>query len=411
MKILTGLAISVLLSLPFVFTGCSDCEDLGNESIDRNMKNEPAFHSIKQENPKNINLYVDISSSMKNYLDPAVTASGKKLYENFIRNLFGAKQDATFNLWGFGENPVYLGDQNTAVTSLLNRNIYNKEESRINLVFDKILADTTNSLNIVLSDAIYEENQGVGNAFGFLIGPYFKKELDKNNIFALVAGRYAYFSTILKKIFETPLYLFIFGKPSYHSFVNNNIVPLGENAFVLSPNYDTRASVNISANADIIISSDNYKGVEINDYSMPVQFDVKLERGLPNKAMLSNAENEKYKINVYSSAFRCLNGMQAMEDWREVTDLKTDMLIKYNPDSSRQILNFKFSRSFPQSNTASVYKFVISKEIPSWILDKYSSGSPDEMEKTYRFQDFFTTLQNHLKERPVPLFTYYLIVK
>lgn len=409
MKLLTGL-VFVILTLPVVFTGCSDCEDLGNESIDRNMKNEPAFRSIKQENPKSINLFVDISSSMKNYLDPAVSNSGK-LYENFIRSLFGAKQGASFNLWGFGDSLVYLGDQNTAVASLLNKNIYSKTSSKINLAFDKISVDTTNSLNIILSDAIYEENQGVGNAFGFLIGPYFKKELDKKNMFALVAGRYAYFSTVLNKVFETPLYLFVFGNPAFHSYVNNNIVPLGENSYVLSLNYDTRASVNISPNADIIISSDNYKGVEINDYSMPVQFDVKLERGLPNRKMLENTEYEKYKMSVYSSTFKCLNGVQAMDEWREVTDLKPELVTRYSTDSSRQILNYKFSRSFPQSEQASVYKFVISKEIPSWILDKYSSNSPEEMEKTYRFQDFFTTLQNHLKERPVPLFTYYIIVK
>ncbi|RPI17284.1 MAG: hypothetical protein EHM58_09845 [Ignavibacteriae bacterium] len=411
MKIKNGLVLFFILTLPIVITGCSDCEDLGNESIDRNFKNESAFKSAKQENPQNINLYVDISASIQNYLDPSAGTSGGKLYENFIRSLFGAKQNATINLWGFGDSLIYLGDQNNAVASLLDRKTYSKSSSRINLAFDKIAADTTNSLNVVLSDAIYEENKGVGNAFGFLIGPYFKKELDKNNMFALIAGRYSYYSTVLKKVFQTPLYLFVFGNQSYHSYVNNNLVPLGENAFVLSPNYDTRASINISPNADIIISSDNYKGVEVNDYSMPVQFDVKLERGLPNGKMLENAENEKYKMNVYFTNFRCLNDMQTMDEWREVTDLKTDLATRYSQDSSRQILNFKFSRSFPQAEFASVYKFVISKELPSWILEKYSSGTPEEMEKTYRFQDFFTTLQNHLKEKPVPLFTYYIIVK
>jgi hypothetical protein len=411
MKILKGLFLFVVLSAVAFITGCSDCEDLSNESIDRNFKNEPAFQSPKQENPQNINLFIDLSSSMQNYLDPAVGTTGNKLYENFIRNIFSAKQNASFNLWGFGDSLVYIGDQSTAVASLLDRKVYNKSSSRINLAFDKISEDTTNSLNIVLSDAIYEENKSAGNIFGFLIGPYFKKELDKNNLFALIAGKYSYHSTVLKKLFETPLYLFIFGSNTYHNYINNNLVPLGENALVLSPNFDTRASVNISANADIIISSENYKGVEINDNSMPVEFDIRLERGLPNKMMLMNSENEIYKMNVYFNTFRCMNGMQIIDDWREVTDLKTNLATKYNPDSTRQILNFKFARSFPQDGNVSVYKFVISKEIPSWIIEKYSSNRPEEMEKTYRFQDFFTTLQNHLKERPVPLFTYYVFVQ
>lgn len=410
MKI-TTLLLLILFCSAIIASGCSDCETLGNETIDRLMKNEPAMKDVKQQNPQNINLYVDVSSSMQNYLDPVSASGSGKLYENFIRSLFAAKQDASFNLYGFGDSLHYLGDKSNAVASLLDKKTYGKSSSRINLAFDKIKADTTNSLNIVLSDAIYEDKNQTGNELGFLIGPYFKDQMNKEKLFALIAGKYSYFSTVLKKLFDTPLYMFVFGSASHTSFVYNNLVPIGENSFVLSPSNEMRPGVTISQNADLNISSDKYKGVEVNDNSTPVQFDVKLERNLPNHKTLESAAGEKYKMNIYMTSFRCVNGNRVMDEWKEVQDLKTEVLNKFTQDSSKQIFSFKFSRSFPESEIAYVYKFVISQEIPTWIIDKYSSTRPEEMEKTYRFTDFFTTLQNHLKEKPVSLYTYYLIVE
>lgn len=410
MKFTTWLLL-ILFSSAIIVSGCSDCETLSNETIDRLMKNEPAMKDVKQQNPKNINLYVDVSSSMQNYLDPAAVSGSGKLYENFIRSIFAAKQDASFNLYGFGDSLQHLGDQSNAVASLLDRKTYSKNSSRINLAYDKIKADTTNSLNIVLSDAIYEENNKIGNEFGFLIGPYFKDQLNKEKMFALIAGKYSYYSTILKKLFDTPLYMFVFGSAAHTSFVYNNLVPIGENSFVLSSANEMRPGVNISQNADLNISSEKYKGVEVNDNSAPVQFDVKLERNLPNHKTLEGAASEIYKMNIYMTSFRCVNGSRIMDEWKDVQDLKTEVQNKFTQDSTKQIFNFKFSRSFPESEIAYVYKFVISQEIPSWIIDKYSSNKPEEMEKTYRFIDFFTTLQNHLKEKPVSLYTYYIIVE
>jgi hypothetical protein len=188
-------------------------------------------------------------------------------------------------------------------------------------------------------------------------------------------------------------------------------VPIGENSFVLSSANEMRPSVTISQNADLNISSDKYKGVEVNDNSTPVQFDVKLERNLPNHKTLESTAGEKYKMSIYMTSFRCMSGNRIMDEWKEVPDLKTELINKFTQDSSKQVFSFKFSRSFPESEIAYVYKFVISQEIPSWVIEKYSSNRQEEMEKTYRFIDFFTTLQNHLKEKPVPLYTYYLIVE
>jgi len=71
----------------------------------------------------------------------------------------------------------------------------------------------------------------------------------------------------------------------------------------------------------------------------------------------------------------------------------------------------EFNKSFKEQSNFKIYRIAVLSKIHKNLIDKYNTDNPDNIQKTYRFNDFFVNLQNHLNENPVPLFTYFIVIK
>jgi len=373
--------------------------------------------AAKQINPKEINLYVDLSSSMKNYLNQSlITGSDYYLYENYIRNIFSQRQDAKINIYGFGDDIYFLGSNDDAIQSLINQNTYDKSMTKINQVFDKIQKDTSQTLNFVLSDALYEEDGVQGNTLGFLMSPYIKSQVSKKKLFGLFAKNLGYYGIQNKKVFNSPLYLFVFGEYSHNTFLTSNYSGVNDDFFIIAPNFKYSSKISLSPNINLLMQKSKYVLAEVDDYTSPVNIKISFEREIGDNLLKSNILNDKYEFVIFEKLIHYDEQKATYvgdTEWSRspLNDPQCSLLNKYNNDTTKQILTLEFNKSFKEQSNFKIYRIAVLSKIHKNLIDKYNTDNPDNIQKTYRFNDFFVNLQNHLNENPVPLFTYFIVIK
>lgn len=350
MKNLFSLCICALF---IIISGCGP-EPLTSEDIKTILSKEIIID--KQINPTEINLYVDLSSSMQNYLNPALSErSDILLYENYIRNIFASRQNAKINIYGFGDSISFLGSNNNVIQSLLNKDIYNDGMSRINLGFDKIIKDTTKSLNFVLSDAIYEDAGASGNTFGFLISPFIKEQVTRNKLFGVLVNKIGYYGLESKKVYKTPIYLFIFGQNSHNMFIENNYLAICDDYFLISPNNRYNVSMNSSQNTDLIFQEPLFTGVEIQDFSQAVNLTLNFERDLANQKIKNNSINGNYSVIVFEKnvTFNDNTGTyQSDSVWKRSPLNNPQCKLAVNrKDAERERVTLDFAQIFSEQNS------------------------------------------------------------
>lgn len=412
MKIFCPLNFLFIIFISSFFLSC------GNDSIENNnvelilSSDTLNYKEYKQEIPSDINLYIDVSSSMKNYLGQKLTnEKNLVLFENFIRNVFNYKQSAVINLYGFGDSVYFIGKNREFIPDLLEFSTYKEKSSRIDLVLEKIKADSSAAINFVISDAIYENGANNNNDDIFILSDYLTKYIASNNLVGLIANKFGYFSTTLNKVSSVPLYMFVFGRYNYLNYLVKNYLKTGQDVFLISPENNFKTSYSLSDNLEVISPSGKYSVLEVNNYDKPVVIDLNFDREIIHKDLMKLIAGDNYNINVYEKNLN--DKFEADKEWKSssINDPKITMLSKFGKDSTKQTFTLKFEKNIKEKDTYTIYKIALSSNLPKWIQDKYSSNDPGELEKTYRFSDLFSNLQNRLSSNPVPLFTYYIIIK
>lgn len=370
----------------------------------------------KQSNPSQINLYIDLSSSMRNYLSSSLSETGNYLlYENYIRKIFANRQNAEINLYGFGDSLKFIGSDNNSIKSIIDAQLYNNSLSRINLCFDKILKDTNKSLNFVLSDAIYENEGESGNTFGFLISPYIKEQVSKNKLFGVQVNNIGYWGGKTGKIFNTPLYLFTFGENTHNTFIENNYLPFCDDYILMTSNFRYNANINLSQNANLIFQDQYIIGVEIEDFSQPINMKVLFDREFVNYKSKEKYQQLNYSLvifdkNLYYDSntenYICDSTWERSPSDNPICQIEID-----RKDTLREKVKVDFVKTGTQQNNYKIYKIMIVTDELKQFVDKYNTNSENEIEKTYRLNDFFNNLKSYLTEKPTPLYTFYLVIK
>jgi len=408
----------LLLLLTILFTNLL-LESCGPDQIEKSniesilaQSDSIYFSETKQQSPKIINLYIDLSASITYYLYKDVKQSkDNKLFEDFLREIFNSKQNAQINVYGFGDSLFYIGNNNEIIGNLLNKEIYTHKTSNINLAFDKIKNDTTGSLNFIITDAMYENTSGNSNDELFLIGEDILKLANNNKLIGLFANHFSYYHKSSKKYYNVPLYLFVFGERSYYNYLVNNFLQSSDDIYINSPIDKINSSLVLSDNLELVIPERKFSLINVGDYSKPGEIDINFERELKDKNFLKLTDEDNLRISLMEKTISEMG--ESVNDWKisSISDPKIVLTSKLNNDSTKQIINVKFNKNITENNSYTLYKLVIWNDIPGWIEDNYSSTNSYETEKTYRFKDLFNSLQNKLKDSPVPLFTYYLIIK
>ena len=386
------------------FYGCGR-EQITSEKVNSILK----ISEQPEKNPVSVNIYVDISSSMKEFLD--VKSDKYLIYDNFIRDLYNNLQNANISLYGFGDTLEYLGNGRDKINEILQKSFYDRSLSKIHLVFDNILKDTSNSFNIVISDALYENEKSkeFSNMLGFMMSPYLKDQVAKDKLFGILANKFAFKNSKL----NAPLYLFIFGEKYHRGFLENNLLKLAERSYIVSSNNDFNVNLSLSENTGIVFQNKKLSCLEINNYGMPSNIKLIFERFTKNQFNRNNISNEKYRILITEKKIIEDENGNFIPDsnWKRTEDVKYDFTVKFNKDSTKQIVDMNLQKSFSESRNYTVYKITIYPKQPEWIIDEYSSENPNEIDKTYKLKDFFTNLENYLEENPCGVFSYYIIIK
>lgn len=397
----------------FIF-GCGE-QILEDSDLNRMLGTE--IYPEKQTNPKEINLYVDLSFSMQNYLSRFLRSSSDYfLYEEYIRGLFSNRQDAKINIYGFGDEIYPLGSNDEAVQSLINQNTYDKKVTRINKVFDKIQNDTSLSLNIVLTDALHEESGESQNSLSFLMSPYIKSQVAKRKLFSLFAKKLGYYGDITRKVYNSPLYLFVFGEYSYNHYLTSNLAVINDDYFIIAPEYKYTSKISLSSNTSLLMQKSNYITIETEDYSIPVNLKIYFERDISNNIIRNKILEDKYDIMIFEKLIRFdeqreMYVCDTLWTKSSINDPQCILVNKFNNDTTKQTFTVEFNKSLKEQNNYKIYKIAVISHGYKSIIAKYNTDSQENIEKTYRFNDFFNNLQNHLNENPVPLFTYFLVIK
>ncbi|MBK7446128.1 MAG: hypothetical protein IPJ45_08910 [Ignavibacteria bacterium] len=403
---------SIYLVLNFVIIYSCGKEPIEKPTIEKILLNSDSINyvNIKPENPSEINLYIDLSTSMTKYLYNSNDVN-QKVFEDFIRDIFSSKQKTNINVYGFGDSLFLIGSEKEIIGELLKKSTYNQSSSKINLAFERIKKDTSGSLNFIISDAIYESGSGDSNNELFIVGENLEEFVSKYKLFGLFANKFNYYSTVLKKYYNVPLYLFAFGERKHFNYLMNNFINFSDNILIVSPIDKIKSSLVLSDNLGLAIQDEKFSSINVLSNSQTSIIEINFEREILNKNLLKLIENENLK--VYVTEKKINDNYEEEKEWRNSSlgDPKIDISSKFNQDSSKQFINLKFEKNFSENEYYSIYKMSVSEDLPNWIENKYSSSKEEEVEKTYRFKDLFSGLQNHLKNNPVPLYTYYLIIK
>lgn len=391
--------------------GCSDCT-IDDSNIESLILKDSTYKEVVQTNPETINLYIDISGSMKNYITPSLLNSNFKLYENIIRGFYNNKLNATLILLGWGDSVYYLGKENEVIIKALDNKTYNKPLSKIDLVFNNIKNDTsTNTLNIIISDAIYEAE--FGDNYGFLLGPNITNVVSNNKLFGLSSTSIGYYDNSSRKAFESPIHVFIAGNYNHSAFLKNNYFPLNDNNYIISPFANVKTKVNTSENGEIFLQNKNSLGVQLEDNSAPLDMKITIEQSIENASVLNAIKSQNLSTNIFETNLYCNEDGTVNENvtWKKSDITNTIVETHFNTDTTSEIIDIKFKSGHINESQIKLYRIDVVGSFPEWINQKYSTSTRNDINRTYRFNDLFDNLRNYLKENPFPLFSYYIIVK
>lgn len=379
--------------------GCT--HDFNEQQINDLMKSEFNFRSISYEAPAEINVYIDVSSSIKYFLH-RYTVDSSINYEKYFKAIYSKKLNSKFNLYGFGTSLKVIGTNDSALINFTLIDNYTDSSTDLELPFQKILADTSsNTLNLIITDGLQDDNYGMGRK-NFIIGEKIKEIVVKGRLFGLIAQKLPYYSDTNKEVLNCPLYTFIIGSHKHYKYLQNNFASFSNDEFFITPELkeDYRLTINSSSKQIDIqnkIKQDNLLYFSTSEDKKP-NFIVQCQ-WLNNFIPISS----KQHWNVYNSQISENDDVLSKSEWiLDNSKIVSDTINKYNNMDSKRI-------EVKLGNNNSITRILLSKDLPEWIDEKFSTEKKDIAERTYNFSEYFISLKNYLNQNPYPYISYYII--